>query len=197
MDHPKPETQLNTQGSKPAINHQKIRSDQIQLNSSKTEEWDDTFDDIFDNRIDVSKLPDAIRDIKSSSITDNKKIYVIFRVLVYIKWISNIRGAQKKFLKWYHYHIDHIKKEDIKDKDCSFTDINNGLKHTEVNNWNENTMTNKALSLNYQQFAITVKNKFTQTVVNGLAKDNCEFNAGKLIDRSEFIKGSDRINNGR
>ena len=140
----------------------------------KDERWSDLLDDVFDERVNAEKEFNAIKELKSP-LEEMPTFFVIWKVLAKIKWI---KGSRKDFLVW----IDkHFKKKWPSTK-YKLQDINEKLKKSDINDWNENTM-NSTIGKKYHDFAMTVLKTFTK---KGQYKD--------IVDRIEFMTGEERIN---
>ena len=140
------------------------------------------YDNVFDDKINVDTVADAIKRISYASLSGKPYWYVVFTVLSEIHWIPNPHKSRKKFLQWVCARFDLEWKSEY---DFKFADIDKRIAKTRSEEWNEETMTTSQGQY-YGELAKIVRETFVETVNNG-----------KLIDKSAFIKpGQTRINNG-
>lgn len=182
--HPSGETQIGNQIHIPQTNmgagHTQIIPD---------ENWDDTYDYIFDERVKPSEIKKAM-----DSITIPKRIskirfyYVSCRVLETLKYLTD-NTARPDFLRWVNIHFNCGWPDDKKHKrrfSFSLEDSSKNLENQHPSEWDEKTI--KGGSGKYHhQLAIDLKNAFTQTMVNGTAIDNSE-SFEHLKDREKFLR---------
>ena len=158
------------------------------------EDWDDSLDDVFTKKVKPQEIKKALETLTSTTLSEEKRRFVYYKVLVYIRYIpTEKRGSKKNFLKWWnlHFNCNWVKTET---SDPFKFRINSRLMNSQPYEWNKIDMDN---ANDYYDFAKTVKNTFTQTVINNVAQDGQDFNAGPLFDRGQFLKDTHKpINNG-
>ena len=164
-------------------------------NIIEDKDWDDSLDDVFNKKVKPQEIKKALETLTSTTLSEEKRRFVYYKVLVYIRYIpTEKRGSKKNFLKWWnlHFNCNWVKTET---SDPFKFRINSRLMNSQPYEWNKIDMDN---ANDYYDFAKTVKNTFTQTVINNEAQDGQDFNAGPLFDRGQFLKDTQKpINNGR
>lgn len=159
------------------------------------EEWDDSLDGVFHEKIKPQEIKKALETLSSATLSEDKRRFVYYKVLVYIRYIpAEKRGSKKNFLKWWslHYNCNWVQTDTL---DPFKFRVDKRLMNSQPYEWNGIDMDN---ANDYYNFAKTVKNTFTQTVINNVAQDGQDFNLGPLLDRGIFLKDTRRpINNGR
>lgn len=166
-----------------------------QIPTEPIEEWDNSFDDVFHTNVKPQEIKKALEILTSATLSEDKRRFVYYKILVYIRWISTEkRGSKKKFLKWWNLHFKCNWSETDTLDPFKFR-VDKRLMDSQPYNWNKIEIDNAS---SYFEFAKMVKNIFTQTVVNNLATDGQDFNVGPLLDRRQFLKNPQQpINNGK
>ena len=159
------------------------------------EEWDDSIDSVFNKKVKPQEIKKALETLTSATLSEDKRRFVYYKVLVYIRYIpTEKRGSKKNFLKWWNLHFNCNWVETHTLDPFKFR-VDSRLMNSQPYEWNEIDMDN---ANDYYDFAKTVKNTFTQTVINNVAQDGQDFNAGPLLDRGQFLKDTHKpINNGK
>lgn len=162
------------------------------------EEWDDSFDYIFDGRIlvkEVKKNLDKLYFKKDSHVT----WFVVYKVFLHLKWLTE--GCEPRpFLQWVNLHYNCGWK---KDYNFIFSrNVDAALRNNDISLW-KNMSDNNNITYNqgpkYYSFAILLRNTFEIVIING--KEQKEpvqnFIVGKNRDRYEFVLNpNDLINIG-
>lgn len=166
-------------------------------NDNKIEEevWDDSLDDVFNIKLKPQMIKKSLEELTSTTLSEDKRRFVYYAVLVYIRWIPTPkRGSKKLFLQWWNLHFNCNWVETSTNDPFKFR-VNPSLNKSQPSDWYKLEMDN---AIDYFNFAKTVKDKFTQTVINNIAQDGQDFNAGPLRDRSIYLKNTnDPINSGK
>ena len=154
------------------------------------EEWDDTFDFIFDEKIKPREVKKAIETVKSEKIKDRRFYYVSFRILKVLKWIP-IDTLESDYLKWINCHFECGWEKNKNQKKAFLFNLEGTVKVLDdlhPSEWKDDSLYGK-LGKHYRLLALSFKNVFTMTIVNG--KPDCESESFEhLRDRMEFLSGA-------
>ena len=159
------------------------------------EEWDDTYDYIFDKRVKPLEIKRAIGGIKKypARISPRRFYYVTYRILDVINYFSD-KVTPSDFLRWINLHFN-----------CGWIDDNGHrkqfvfalegsskkLEDQHPSYWDEKTIRGGS-GKQHHQLAVTLKNTFTETMVNGIAVGNSE-SFEHLRDRGQFLRNTYHI----
>jgi hypothetical protein len=147
-------------------------------------EWDDTYDEVFKDGLNPRQIFYKLENMTYPRVTDNyPRIFVFFRVLLYLDWIEN---HQKKFLKWANCHWKLNWKHDHNFKFSN--NIKKELRDTDIADWDDNTCNGSDIGNAYRSLAKRVLDELAEKV-----------NGGKIVDRITFYKEGvkSRINDGK
>ena len=175
------------------------------------EEWDDTYDYIFDKKVKPWEVKNAMEGIKySTRISKRRFYYVTYRILDVIHYFSD-KVTPSEFLRWINLHFNCGWIDDNKHRKQFVFPLEGSSKKLEdqhPSDWDEKTIKGGS-GKQHHQLAVTLKNTFTETMVNGIAVDDSE-SFEHLRDRGQFLRdaypvGDDQffipdnayINNGR
>ncbi len=158
------------------------------------ENWDDSYDYIFDERVKPWEIKKALEDIDMPQKISKKRFYyVTFRVLKVLKYLNN-KTTGPDFMRWVNIHFN-----------CGWIDDNQhrkqfafalegssrNLENQDPSEWDENTI--KGGSGKYHhELAIQLKNTFTKTMINGDAIDDSD-SFEHLKDRTMFLRQSTHL----
>lgn len=168
--------------------------------------WNDSLDDIFDEKVKPQEIYKALkRNIPDKKLLGRPQHYVSFRILRILKYLKSDTTA-KDYLKWINLHFnsgwsnDNALKFRIKHK--------NEFDKLHPSKW-ESIDTKSKINESYYNYAIDLKNAFTQTIENGNRVDDSDSfehlkdrprflsNAYEVDNDKYFVKDEDYINNGK
>ncbi len=168
--------------------------------------WDDSFDFIFNKKVKPQEIYNALKDaIPDTKLLGRPQHYVSFRILKILKYVKSDTTV-KDYLKWINLHFNY---EWSSDNDLKFR-INNKKEFDKLHpsKW-KNINTKSDIEESYYNYAIALKNVFTQTIENGKKVDDSE-SYEHLKDRPRFLcnafqvdgdqylaKDKEYINNGK
>ena len=154
------------------------------------DEWDDTYDHIFDKKITPYKVKLAIENVKSEKITNRRFYYVSFRILREIKWI-NTNVTESDFLRWINLHFKCGWEKNKNKKKAFLFNLEGTVKVLDdlhPSEWKDDLLYGK-LGKYYRSLALSFKNTFTVTLINCQPVDNSE-SYEHLKDRVDFLSGA-------
>lgn len=162
--------------------------------NTKEEEWDDSFDFIFDERVKPQEIKRALADIsRPKKISEVRFYYVSCRILEILNYLTE-DALRTDFMRWINLHFKCGWPDDKEHKrrfSFALEGSSKNLEKQHPSQWDENTIKGGS-GIYHHQLAIKLKNTFTQTMVNGKAVDDSDsFN--KLRDRPEFLTGAKKI----
>lgn len=160
------------------------------------EEWDDSFDFIFDNRIIVKKLKNTLDKLtfnKDSHVT----WFVVYKVFLHLKWLTE--GCKPRlFLQWVNLHYNCGWKRDY---NFIFSrNVDAALRNNDISLW-KNMSANPNITYNqgskYYNFAVLLRNTFEIVTINGKEQKEPvqDFIVGKNRDRYEFVLNPNNLIN--
>lgn len=157
-------------------------------------QWDDTYDYIFNTKVKPQEIKKALAGIvRPKKISEVRFYYVSCRILEILNYLSK-DALRTDFMRWINLHFNCGWPDDKKHKRrFSFTleDSSKNLEKQHPSQWNKNTIKGGS-GIYHHQLAISLKNTFTQTMVNGKAVDNSN-SFEHLIDRPLFLSGAKLI----
>ena len=152
------------------------------------EKWDDRYDYIFNDKVKPREIKKAMESIVlPRKISKIRFFYVTCRILEILNYIPD-SSSRNDFLRWVNIHLNCGWPDDKQHKRrFSFTleDSSKNLETQHPSKWDENTIKGGS-GIYHHQLAITLKNTFTQTVVNGHHVDDSD-SFDHLIDRGRFL----------
>lgn len=154
------------------------------------EKWDDTFDFIFDEKINPREVKRVIETVKSDKIKDRRFYYVSFRILKVLKWIP-IETLESDYLRWINCHFKCGWEKNKNQKKAFLFNLEGTVKDLDdlhPSEWKDDSLYGK-LGKYYRLLAISFKNTFTLTIINGKSVYNSE-SYEHLKDRVEFLSGA-------
>ncbi|MBR4381272.1 MAG: hypothetical protein IKP48_08450 [Bacteroidaceae bacterium] len=159
------------------------------------EPYDNSLDEVFDYRIKAHEVKKAVATLTSTTLSEDKRRFVIYKILVFLRWIpTDKRGSKKKFLQWWNLQFHNGWVETDKQDPFKFR-VDHNLMDSQPYEWKKVKMEN---ANDYYAFALTVKNRFTLTVIDNITQDDQDFKTGPLRDRTHFLKNPrNLINNGK
>lgn len=184
-NHQSEEAPIGNQYQTPKINTGS-EHDQIILD----EEWDDTFDFIFDEKVKPQEIKRAIETVKSEKIKDRRFYYVAFRILKVLKWIPK-ETLESDYLKWINRHFECGWEKNKNQKKAFLFNLEGTVKRLDdlhPSEWKDNSLYGK-LGKYYRLLGISFKNTFTVTIINGNSVADSE-SYEHLKDRVEFLSGA-------
>ena len=181
--------------------------DNVEKEIKKTSlSWDDSFDFIFNKKVKPQEIYNALKDaIPDTKLLGRPQYYVSFRILKILKYVKSDTTV-KDYLKWINLHFNY---EWSSDNDLKFR-INNKKEFDKLHpsKW-KNINTKSDIEESYYNYAIALKNVFTQTIENGKKVDDSESyehlkdrprflcNAFQVDGDQYFAKDKEYINNGK
>lgn len=178
------------------------------LNEIKKEPylWDDSLDRIFDERVKPQEIFKALKDaIPDTKLNGRPQHYVSFRILKILRYIK-YDTTSKDYLRWInlHFNCGWSNDNDLKFRMISKKEYDK----LHPSKW-KNINTKSDINESYYNYAIFLKNVFTQTLENGKEVDDSD-SFEHLKDRHRFlshayhvegeryvVKAENYINNGK
>jgi len=154
------------------------------------EKWDKQYDFIFDQRVKPQEIKRAIETVKSEKIRDRRFYYVSFRILKVLKWIP-IDTLESDYLKWINSHFECGWEKNKNQKKAFLFNLEGTVKVLDdlhPSEWEDDSLYGK-LGKHYRLLALSFKNVFTMTIVNGKPDGESE-SYEHLRDRVEFLYGT-------
>lgn len=154
------------------------------------EERDDTFDSIFDEKIKPWEVKRAIETVKSEKIKDRRFYYVSFRILKVLKWIP-VEVSESEYLRWINCHFKCGWENNKNQKKAFLFNLEGTVKILDdlhPSEWKDDSLYGK-LGKHYRLLALSFKNAFTVTMINGKPVADSE-SYEHLKDRVEFLSGA-------
>ena len=182
--HTSDETQIGNTGQIPQTNmgtgHTQIIPD---------ENWDDTYDYIFDKRV----LPKAIKIAMDGIVIPNKIslvrfFYVVCRILEILQYLTK-KATRPDFLRWVNLHFNCGWIDDNEHRKqfvFALEGTSKNLEDQHPSDWNEKTIKGGS-GKQHHQLAVTLKNTFTETMVGENSVDNSD-SFEHLRDRGQFLR---------
>ncbi|MBO5630804.1 MAG: hypothetical protein J5965_17195 [Aeriscardovia sp.] len=161
-----------------------------EMNDIKDNDWDDRWDSIFNDKVKPKAIKKAMEEIVlPKRISKLRFYYVSFRMLKFLKYLTD-KATGPDYLRWINLHFNCGWIDDNEHRKQFVFALENSSKNLddqEPYDWDEKTI--KGGSGKYhRELAITLKNTFTQTLVNGNAIDDSELFVN-LRDRGKFLQG--------
>ena len=157
------------------------------------EEWDDHFDFIFDKKINPKEVKKGIEKVKSEKIKDRRFYYVTYRILKILKWIP-MELSESDYLRWINLHFNCGWENNMNQKKAFLFNLEGKvrvLKDLPPSEW-EDDLLYSDLGKYYRLLAISLKNAFTVSVINGKPVGDSE-SFEHLQDRVEFLSGKQEV----
>ena len=162
------------------------------------EEWDDTYDYIFDKKVKPWEVKNAMEGIKySTRISKRRFYYVTYRILDVINYFSN-KVTPSDFLRWINLHFNCGWIDDNKHRKQFVFALEGSSKNLEDQHpsaWDEKTIRGGS-GKQHHLLAITLKNTFTETLVEGIVVDNSD-SFEHLRDRGQFLRNAYFVGDGK
>lgn len=169
----------------------KIPDSLLNVEDKGEEEWDDTYDYIFDEKVKPSEIKKAMERIKyPTKISQRRFFYVTYRILDVIKYFSD-KITPSDFLRWINLHFNCGWIDDNKHRKqfvFALEDSSKNLEDQHPSDWDEKTIRGGS-GKQHHQLAVKLKNTFTETIVNGIAIDDSD-SFEHLRDRGQFLKNA-------
>ena len=153
-------------------------------------EWDDEYDYIFDERVKPQEIKRAIEMVKSVKIKDRRFYYVAYRILKVIKWIP-VEISESDYMRWINCHFKCGWEMNKTQKKAFLFNLEGSVKKLDdlhPSEWKDNSIYG-ILGKHYRLLAISFKNTFTVTIINGKPVADSE-SFEHLKDRAEFLSGA-------
>lgn len=154
------------------------------------EEWDDTFDYIFDERVRPQEIKRTIETVKSEKVKDRRFHYVAYRILKVIKWIP-VEISESDYLRWINCHFKCGWENNKNQKKAFLFNLEGTVKKLDdlhPSEWKDDSLYGK-LGKHYRLLAISFKNAFTYTMIDKKPIGDSE-SYEHLKDRVEFLSGA-------
>lgn len=153
------------------------------------EEWDDTFDYIFNEKVKPQEIMRALAGIvHPKKISDVRFYYVSCRVLEILNFLTE-DALRTDFMRWINIHFKCGWPDDKEHKrrfSFALEGSSKNLENQHPSQWDENTIKGGS-GIYHHQLAIKIKNAFTQTIINGEAIDDSN-SFDHLIDRGQYLR---------
>ncbi|MBR2229124.1 MAG: hypothetical protein IJ886_02475 [Prevotella sp.] len=164
---------------------------------AKAEEaWDSSRDVIFDMKIRPQQVKKAMDGVESEKVSGRPYYFVAFTVLKILKYIP-LNTSPRDFLLWVNLQYHCGWSEDPQKKHQLSFRLQGTIKELSKKHPSEwkNVESWGDMAMEYHKLAVSFKNAFTQTLVNGILIDNSEsFNM--LTDRKCILRGAIEVNEG-
>ena len=157
---------------------------------NKEIEWNNEYDYIFDERVKPQEIKRAIETVKSEKVKDRRFHYVAYRILKVIKWIP-IEVSESEYMRWINCHFKCGWEKNKNQKKAFLFNLEGTVKDLDdlhPSEWKDDSLYGK-LGKHYRLLAISFKNVFTMTIVNGKPDGESE-SYEHLKDRVEFLSGA-------
>lgn len=154
------------------------------------EEWDDTFDNIFNKKVRPQEIKKTIEKVKSEKIKDRRFYYVAYRILKFIKWIP-VEIAESDYLRWINCHFERGWENNKSQKKAFLFNLEGTVKRLNdlhPSEWKDDSLYGN-LGKHYRLLAISFKNAFTYTMIDKKPVGDSE-SYEHLKDRVEFLSGA-------
>lgn len=186
VETPQPISEEYSKGTTSQMTRSNDKSEHDQ--DADDEEWDDTYDYIFDERVKPWELKKALEGIKyPTRISQRRFYYVTYRILDVIKYFSD-KVTPSDFLRWINLHFNCGWIDDNEHRKQFVFALEGSSKNLEdqhPSDWDEKTIRGGS-GKQHRQLAITLKNTFTETMVKGIAVDNSD-SFEHLRDRGQYL----------
>lgn len=153
------------------------------------EEWDDTFDYIFNEKVKPQEILRALAGIvRPKKISEVRFYYVSCRILEILNYLSE-DALRTDFMRWINIHLKCGWPDDKEHKrrfSFALEGSSKNLENQHPSQWDENTIKGGS-GIYHHQLAIKLKNTFTQTIINGEAIDDSN-SFDHLIDRGQYLR---------
>lgn len=153
------------------------------------EEWDNQYDYIFNEKIKPREIKKAMESIElPRKISKVRFYYITYRVLEILNYIPD-SSSRNDFLRWVNIHFNCGWIDDKQHKRRFSFQLENSSRNIEKQHpseWDEKTIKGGSGILHHQ-LAVTLKNTFTQTLMNGSIVDNSD-SFEHLVDRGQFLR---------
>lgn len=156
------------------------------------EEWDDSLDGIFDEKIKPWEVKKAIDTVPSSEKIqrDRRFYYVGYRILKVIKWIP-METSESDYLRWVNLHFNCGWEKNKNQKKAFLFSLEGSvlkLENLHPSDWKDDTLYSD-LGKHYRLLALAFKNTFSQTIIKGNTVDDSD-SYNHLKDRPRFLRGA-------
>lgn len=153
------------------------------------EEWDDTFDYIFNEKVIPREIMRALAGIvRPKKISEVRFYYVSCRILEILNYLTE-DALRTDFMRWINIHFKCGWPDDKEHKrrfSFALEGSSRNLENQHPSQWDENTIKGGS-GIYHHQLAIKIKNTFTQTIINGEAIDDSN-SFDHLIDRVQYLR---------
>lgn len=153
------------------------------------EEWDDTFDYIFNKKVKPQEIMRALVGIvRPKKISEVRFYYVSCRILEILNYLTE-DALRTDFMRWINIHFKCGWPDDKEHKrrfSFALEGSSKNLENQHPSQWDENTIKGGS-GIYHHQLAIKIKNAFTQTIINGEAIDDSN-SFDHLIDRGQYLR---------
>ena len=153
------------------------------------EEWDDTFDYIFNEKVKPQEIMRALVGIvRPKKISEVRFYYVSCRILEILNYLTE-DALRTDFMRWINIHFKCGWPDDKEHKrrfSFALEGSSKNLENQHPSQWDENTIKGGS-GIYHHQLAIKIKNAFTQTIINGEAIDDSN-SFDHLIDRGQYLR---------
>lgn len=172
----------------------KIPDSLLNVEDKGEEEWDDTYDYIFDEKVKPQALFNAMKGTKySDKITDRRFYYVAYRVFDAINYFSK-GTSEHQYLQWINLHFNDYEKRWIDDHDHIYLfrfKLDGTAKELKVHpaKWNTIKMYSDLAAIHYK-LANDLKNTFTFVVDDNGDELKYSESYEHLKDYPQYLSGA-------
>ena len=161
----------------------------IHIDLIEEEEWDDTFDYIFNEKVKPQEIMRSLVGIvRPKKISEVRFFYVSCRILEILNYLTE-DALRTDFMRWINIHFKCGWPDDKEHKRRFSFALEGSSKILEDQHpslWDKNTIKGGS-GIYHHQLAIKLKNTFTQTIINGEAIDDSN-SFDHLIDRGQYLR---------
>jgi len=157
------------------------------------EDWDDSLDGIFNEKVKPTEIKKAISNITSDKITNRRFYYVVYRILKIINWIKS-GDHESEFMQWVNLHFCCGWGKNKNRKKRFLFNLEDSAKNLDIlhpSEWTDDTVKG-GKGRHYRKLAMDLKKAFVQNLVKNQRVDDSE-SFEHLIDRPQFLRGAQWI----
>ena len=161
---------------------------QFKEKSEAEEDWDSSRDGIFKKKINPQRLKEAIEGVESEKVSGRPYYFVLFKILKILKYIP-MNTTPRDFLLWVNLHFNCGWSENPNKRHLLNFRLEGTIKQLSrkhPSEWKDSDSWGD-IGSNYYKLAISFKNAFTQTMVNGQPVDNSE-SFEHIKDRPQLLR---------
>lgn len=181
----------------PTTNIPEIAAELLAVADTEAEEWNKSFDYIFDNRVNVQEVFKALKMLKAqkgrkynNKIGDKRFYYVAYRILCIINYFSE-GTTIAHYLRWVNLHFKHNWPEDKNHLRFQLEGNAKDLADHHPSEW-KSLMNFGGLGKIHYQLAIDLKNTFTFVADKDKKNEDSE-SFLHLKDKPQYLSGAQLV----